>query len=368
MKIIYVINSLNRGGSEKQLYLLIKHFRKKFDIILIVLKSGGGFENEFRTLNIPIIYVKHNSFSFSVDYIYSIYKILTVVKKEKPAIIHSWLFKSNLISAIIKFINPKLKLIVSERNTFFWCKKRHFLMNRLIYSLSNAILVNSYKLKDEIINVFPRASGKIKVIYNGIDLNVSVGNIPDVLILIKKKNEGCIIIGYVARFASQKRHIDIIEAIPFLIKKYHNLCFVFVGEGPMLTSCKQKVSDYGLNDYVLFISNIDNPLSYIKYFDIMLHPSEAEGMPNAIMEGMLLGKPIIATNVGGISELIIDGKNGILIPPRRTDKIIEALMILLDDINLRYKFSCNNIERIKGFSTTNMLSSFDKLYKSLIKI
>jgi len=367
MKIVYIINKLSKAGAEKQLFLIVKRLREEHHLLIIVLKGGGNFEREFRALGIPIISADNDSPFYIFKNFCSIKKVLNIIKSEKPDIIHTWLFKSNLIGGVVKLRFPKIKLIVSERNTFFWFKKRHFLLDRFIYHMSDAILVNAFALKKQIQKYYPTMMNKTKVVHNGIDLGIDVKNIPSVKVLQEKKKKGYKIIGYVARFAYQKRHIDIIEAIGILQRKYPNLHFVFIGNGSTLEKCKEKVKEACFQNMVSFITQVDDTLSYMKAFDILLHPSSAEGMPNAIMEAMLLGKPIIAADAGGVRELIENEVNGIIIPPYRPDKIAEAVVSLAYNDKLQKRFLISNRKKIRKFSSDKMAKIVNALYVNTVR-
>ena len=174
------------------------------------------------------------------------------------------------------------------------------------------------------------------------------------------------IIGCVGRFVELKRYNDVLEAARILLMKRKDLHFVLVGGRGDIEKMKCLAEDINIHEHVTFTGEVKDVLSYMKGFDIFLHASSSEGLSNVIMEAMLLGKPIIATNVGGTSDLIIDTMNGILIPPFRPDRIVESVNRLLDDPELQKKMSINNINRIKEFSTEKMVSHVNQMYTETV--
>jgi len=358
MKILMVCNNLSRGGAEKQLSYIINNLYQKHTFNIILLDD---LDHKLKYNNIPITYFPIQKSIFHPQSIISIFKFLLYVRKQNAHILHSWLYRPNLITSIIKIFYRKSNFIVSERNTFFWHKKYHFIINKIIYRLCNTILVNSYTLKKEI-KKFCKVYKQIKIIPNGIDLKEDIDKleIPQLIQNLKDKNN--IIIGSVGRFVKQKRYNDIIEAAKILFQVKRNIHFVFIGGRGDQKKFQQLIENYHIGNFITHIGEIQNVLPYIKGFDIFLHASSAEGMSNAIMEAMLMGKPIIATDVGGTSDLIDNGVNGILIPPFRPDKIVSAIETLLINKKLQKIFSLNNIKKIQNYSIEKMISNIDQMY------
>lgn len=368
MKIIFLVNKLNRGGAEKQLYLILKNLKVKFDVIVIVLGAEGEYEREFKSLEIPIYHFDFKGVFIQPRNILTLFKLQSFIRFQKPDLLHSWLFKPNMIAGIIKLINRKTRLIASERNTFFWYKKRNFVMNRLVYKLSNLIMVNTNALKEEIKGHYSaqKTQNKIRVIHNGIDIHYDTDNVSVAQVLIDLKKQKKIIIGCIGRFVEQKRYIDILDAARFLLKDRKDIHFVLVGGRGNIEDYKRLAKQYLIQENITFTGEVNNVLPYLKGFDIFLHASSAEGLPNVVMEAMLIGKPIIATNAGGTMDLIEDGINGIIIPPLRPDRIVEALKILLNNLELQEKMSMNNKNKIREFSIEKMISKVNQMYAEAI--
>lgn len=368
MKIAIFISKLNRGGAEKQLYLILKNLKSKYDFVVIVLGEEGDYEKEYKSLEIPIFHFNFKGVFIQPQNILTLFQLQSFIREQKPDILHSWLFKPNMIAGLLKVILQKPKLIISERNTFFWYKKRNFVINKIIYKLSTLIMVNTHALKQEIEQYYTdrNIQRKIKVIHNGIDLNTWPDMVPVAPLLLELKKRQKIIIGCIGRFVEQKRYSDILEAARVLLQSRKDIHFVLVGGRGNIEHYKSLSEQYFIHEHVTFTGEVDKVLPYLKGFDIFLHASSAEGLPNVIMEAMLMGKPVIATDVGGTADLIEDGVNGILIPPFRPDRIAESLNVLLNDTELQEKMSMNNKNKIREFSIEKMISNVNQLYDEAI--
>jgi len=364
VKILYLINNMGRGGTEKQLYLLIKYLSRNVFETMVITVCGSG-DNPVTASNINIYDMEIKGSIIKPFNFKKIYKAIKIVKRYRPCIIHSWLFHSNLIAAIMKVLMPNVKLVTSKRGSNFWYTKKHFFINKFVYRISDSIVVNADSLKEEI-GSYNNIESKIKIIHNGIESHLTYKNIsinPQVKDL-KKKDK--IIIGCVGRFVPEKRYEDVIHACKIIIKKYSNIHFVLVGGRGGISKYRRMVDRNNLNSYITFTGEVNDVLPFIKGFDIFLNASSFEGLPNAILEAMLMGKPIIATRVGGIPELIKDGENGVLINPCHPEEIVNAIEILINNEKMRRKIAQNNLEKIKNFSVSKMVSQIEKLYFNLL--
>ncbi|RKY81578.1 glycosyltransferase family 1 protein, partial [candidate division KSB1 bacterium] len=179
-----------------------------------------------------------------------------------------------------------------------------------------------------------------------------------------KKND--VVFGTVARFTEQKGHRYLIEAAKDVISKESSVHFVLAGDGPLRNEIEEKISELGLdkNFHLLgFRTDIDKLLHS---FDVFLLPSLYEGLPNAVLEAMAAGLPVIATAVDGTPEAVIHNESGILIEPKSTTDIRNAVLRLFEDVKLRDEFGKNARQRVEQkFSWGKEVSEFVELYKSL---
>jgi len=174
--IMIVVNRLSRGGAEKQLYNIVKGLSHRFDFHILTLEGQGELDDNFKAIPVPVVNVHMRGALFSLRSIKNILEIMKYVTKVNPLVIHSWLFRSNLIGALVKVLmrNKTVKLIVTKRGSNHWYRSKHFFINRVIYNwLSDLIMVNTSSLKNEILQYCP-VKDKIRIIPNGIDIKLGV--------------------------------------------------------------------------------------------------------------------------------------------------------------------------------------------------
>ena len=354
IKVIYLVNSLGMGGSEKQLFYLVKKLNKRFKVLIIKLNNSTDFyDSKIKALGIEIYKYNLSNGLFSFSSIEQIFKIRSLIVKYQPHLIHSWLFYPNFVNFLLRLISINYKMIVSKRGSNFWYSKKHFYINKLVYKMSDFIITNSESLKNEIL-YYNNVNDKINIINNAIEVNDKIYR--------KKINVNRINIGCIGRIVREKRYEDVLEAAYILRKKYKNIYFIIIGGRGNFESFEKLVINKRMKNYFFLKGEQEDIDEYIRDFDIFLMASSSEGMPNSIMESMNYGKPIVATRVGAIPELVINNKNGILVDPCSPLQIVDAISKLIDNKKKMAQFGENSYEMIKKMTVENMVKKVEKIY------
>jgi glycosyltransferase involved in cell wall biosynthesis len=184
------------------------------------------------------------------------------------------------------------------------------------------------------LGLFP---SKVVPVHNGIDLKLfdmaMRGNEEMYSLPHDFKSSSCVVVGYSAKLVMHKGHKYLIEAISEVAKEFPNIRLVITGDGPLRNELRLLSENLGIKDKVLFTGKVGYKSLYqlLKRIDIYAFPSLAELFPFAILEAMAAGKPIVATNVGGVSEAVIDGVNGFIVPPRDPESLAKAILKLIND-------------------------------------
>jgi glycosyltransferase involved in cell wall biosynthesis len=127
------------------------------------------------------------------------------------------------------------------------------------------------------------------------------------------------------RLSPEKGQKDLLHAISRIKSRVKKSCFVICGDGPCRASLEQEAADLGILDRVRFPGFRRDMLEIFRIMDLLVLPSHTEGLPNVILEAFSCAKPVVATRVGGVPELVEDGRNGLLIPPKSPDMLAEAI-------------------------------------------
>ena len=180
-----------------------------------------------------------------------------------------------------------------------------------------------------------------------------------------------ILIGAVGSLIKRKRINDLIEAFAELYSKFkiQNSKFkiMVIGDGTERENLQKEVLEKRLQDKVVFTGFQSDAISYINALDILVMASEKEGLPRVILEAMLMGKPVIACDIAGPSELIVDGETGFLVPVGQTKAIANAMLSLTKDSALRDQMGEKAKERVtRNFPVEKYANSVNKIFEELI--
>ena len=207
-------------------------------------------------------------------------------------------------------------------------------------------------------------TNKIFIIGNGVDEKLFVPAQND----IENKNK---YIMYAGRIDREKGLFDLIECAKSICNQRPDVLFLLAGSGPDFDPLKKKAKKLGLQDKFIFLGQVgrDQLVRLYQNSTVFAFPSYHEGIPTVLLEAMACGLPIIATNVRGNRDLIIPGKNGILVPPRSPKEIADAILKLLDDDNMRKELGKNARKTIEEKFTWDIVyTKILHCYESLNKI
>ena len=176
------------------------------------------------------------------------------------------------------------------------------------------------------------------------------------------------VLGTIARLSEEKRHIDLLRAMQLIIEKVPAAKLRIVGEGPMDRELRAKAAELGILDHIEFTGYAANSFNELKKIDIFVLPSRSEGFGISILEAMAAGLPVVATDVGGIPEQILDGETGILIAPYQPEMIAKAVIYLLENRQIARKMGEKARTRaVEYFNYSRFVKSHEELYHELMK-
>ena len=357
MKILFIIDSLCKGGKERRLLELMKGLKIRNVIFELILLTDLIEFKEVYDLGMKIHILKRKIKKDPLIYL----QVNKICKNFKPDIINSWgLMPSVYAMPVakwrrIKFINSMI-VNAPKKLTF---KTKFF--SSIVFPFSDVIAANSYAG----LRSYGIEKDRGIVIYNGYDFN-RIENLEDINVVRTRWNiKTEFIIGMVAGFRPHKDYKTLIVAAKSILKTRDDISFILVGDGPDLERSKKMAERY---DKIIFTGRQSAVESIINICDIGILSTYTEGISNSIIEFMAIGKPVIATDGGGTNEIIIHKETGYLIPKESPEILRETVLKLVNDSELTQKLGQNGKERIvREFSMNSMIGSYHSLYKSTVK-
>jgi glycosyltransferase involved in cell wall biosynthesis len=164
-----------------------------------------------------------------------------------------------------------------------------------------------------------------------------------------------------------KGHLVLLRAFRDFVRIVPSARLIVIGDGPERSVIERTVEELGLRSYVLLTGCQNDIPGFLAALDVFTLPSFDEGIPMTILEAMAAGLPVVATAVGGIPQVVMDGETGILVPPHSSDSIVTALSALYDDRKLASRMGTAGRRRVQErFDSGAMVDSYERLYLSLL--
>lgn len=347
--------TLLKGGAEKQALTLSKLLTEKKTSIILINWCGDKIDAA------NLSYIKNNSIKYiglNGNPIMKFIHFLKIVKSEKISIILSYLTLANFITGIIGLFNKNLLTIGGIRTDKLPFYK--FFFEKLVHNyLNDATVFNNFSAKTK----FAKKGfhpGKIYVIHNAIHVPALEKN--------NKSKDGINIIT-VARFVRPKDFQTALYSFKKLTERnrIEKFKYYIVGYGPMENEIRLLVRLLKLNTEVEILINPPNIPDILNDCDIYLSTSLYEGLSNSIMESMVAGLPVVATNVGDNQYLIKDDYNGFLVPCKDINLIVEKLEYLINFENVRNEFGKNSHFIIENeFSEEKLFENYFNLFSEML--
>lgn len=366
-KVAQVITLTEMGGAQKHLYMLSKSLNEAGYEVDVISSNGGALVELLKKENINFIESPYmvREISPIVDFknILYLYKLF---KKNKYDIVHCHSSKAGLVARIAARLAGVPKIIYTAHGFVFnepmslKKKKIYTAIEYLGAKLGHVIIAVSnkdYKCAKELI---PKKEKNIYYIPNAIKN-------PD-MTLIKEKSEmkealdipaDGFLVGTVSNFYETKGHSYLIKALMKLYDEGYDFYTVFAGEGPKFEESKKLCKAYSK---ISFLGYRTDNLDIMNAMDIFVLPSVKEGMPYVVLEAMSLGKPVLCTKVGALTDIISNEKNGFIVNPESEEELYNALKKIFNN-----KKILNDIGK-KGKEFINKNYSYESFIKSILDI
>jgi glycosyltransferase involved in cell wall biosynthesis len=321
------------GGGERYLELLFDRLDRTRYRALLICPEPGPFVGHMKERGVET-HLVHLAPLFNPM---ALWRLTRLLARERVTILQTHGARANFygriagrlagVPVIISTVHNSLKDYTAYSLTrWFYAKAL-----RLTLSLVHQIICVSDSTRRDLIDECPAAEARIQTVYNGVDPSAFPSQ-PD---RQKVRQELRITRGpvlvVIARLTEQKGHRYLLQAFPDLLKTWPQLCCVFVGDGELHETLHRMAIDLGVERACRFLGARDDIADILAAADLFVLPSLSEGFPFVLLEALAMGRPVIASRVNGVSELIEDHKTGLLVPPRDPQALGAAIREMLSD-------------------------------------
>jgi glycosyltransferase involved in cell wall biosynthesis len=305
--------------------------RSRFQSLVATFKPGGELEPQLRSLGItPMVFPLKGSLT-RPNTLIQIARMAALCRREKVSIVHSHDFYSNVVGTAAASVG-RVRAIASRRDLAHWLNpiQRRALLFSL--RLADCVVANAQAVGELAARSESVPAEKLQVIPNGIDIarfDAMAKRPPDPPLPDAHGRPRVVMVA--SMHLPDKGHADLLEAAAQLMARGVRAQYLFVSDGALRAGLEERAAELGLSGEVLFLGRRTDVPAILSKVDLVVLPSWAEGFPNVVMEAMCASRPVLATRVGGIPEVLSDGVTGRLIEPRRADQLAEAIAEMLAD-------------------------------------
>ncbi|MDA0747640.1 MAG: glycosyltransferase [bacterium] len=372
LNILYVIPRPEIGGAERQLLLLLQNLdRERYRTHVVCLDGGGSLLPAYQDAAYRV-HVLNRTKMFDLKILS---ELIHIIRSTRPALVHTWLYIANLYGGWAARLAGVPNVIVSQRglgiDPVHGPIKRLSLrvFNCLIAQFADHLITNARAVAEPMWNVgFDPA--QTRIVYNGLDLDQHISDTQKETLKSELNIQpDQLLLGAIARIDPKKDLATMLRALAKVAQKHPGIRLLLIGGGfpEYQANLERLATDLNIQDRVSFLGFRSDPLAVLSLCKISLLSSVTEGLPNAVLESMFLGKPVVATRVGGVPELIQDGIEGYLVPAENHEAFANRILHLLDNPDLIAQMGAAGKTRaLKHFSVQTMVRNTKKVYDELL--
>ena len=360
IKVCMIIATLERGGAEKQLCLLTTNLdRQRFEPVVIALARGGLFEDMLSRRGVRCIVLgKKRAVSPG-----ALFRLLRIIEGEKPDIVHTWMFTSNAYGRVAARLAGIKRTVISERCVDVWKGPLRLAVDKGLSRITDRVVANSRSvarwlwsagISERLIEVVPNAFDPAGYPLKSLDGIREVGTSPRLVT--------------VGRLLRQKRCDLVLRAMAEIVRAFPDATVTIAGEGPCRAELQALACELGIREHVRMPGTVDHIPGLLLESDLFIMASDFEGMPNAMMEAMYVGVPVVSTAAPGVTDLVRHGVTGVLVPAGDYGALAEEAIALLRDADRRQRIALAAHQEIaEHYSVEAMVKAYERIYESVVQ-
>jgi len=377
--ICHIITRFLNGGAEENTLLTCNYSAEIGDKVTLII--GSAHDKEILSkLDKRVKLVKINTLVRDISVfkdLLTLFKLIKILKKINPDIVHTHESKAGIIGRIsARLTNIKLIIhtvhILPFSNVNVFKEKFYIFLEKTVSNFTHKFICVSKGMMNESLKNGIGSKKKYLVIHSGFDLqlfkkakkNYNLINLKNYRLNPKKY----FVLLMIGAFEERKRQIEFLYIFKKLLDKNPNLILIFVGSGKLLKEAKKISEQINVNKNVYFAGFRKNPENFISLADICIMNSIREGLPRVVPQYLAGGKPVISTNLPGISEIIKNNKNGFIVNMNKSNDLKKKIELIINDKRI-YKKMCNFVQKtdLSNWSHKSMPRKINDVYTRLLK-
>jgi len=365
--VLHLIDSLKIGGAEILLRELSVGLVRRGFRVSIGYSTSGPLVQELTALGLPLTRLAR---LMRIDPILFC-GMISLIRRESPQIVHTHLFKSDFHGRLAARIAGVPVVVSTLHSIDRWAQGRS--LGRL-YGWTARFADRVITVSEDVRRFHATYTGiaeeKLVTIENGVDIQ-RFAELESAGRVVRKEldiDNAALVFGVVGRLTPPKDHSTFLKAAALILQKAPQARFLLVGEGPLRKDLELQAQEIGLGNALIFTGLRKDIPAVLAAVDVLVFSSLWEGLPVALLEGMAAARPVVATAVGGIPEVVLPDKSAILVPPGDADALAQACLRLASDSATRHSMGQAGLERVVArYSIDAMIDRTAALYAKLLQ-
>jgi L-malate glycosyltransferase len=362
LRVCFLIDDLAHAGTETQLLALIRHLdRRRVLPYLALLRGGSATSRSLEPMDCPVLRLGVGALARPAT-IVAAGRFCSFLRRERIHVLQAYFPDSTYFGIPLGWAAGVPRRVRTRNNLGHWLTPTHRFLGRIFNGLTTHTIANCNAATEALRRQEHPDSSRVVVLPNGVDLDRFVR----IAAPRRQGNTDSPLIGAVANLRAVKGLDLFIEATARLLDVFPNLRVRVAGEGEHRPVLDQLIRERGLQGKFELVGTIKDVPGFLEQLDIAILCSYAEGMPNAVLEYMAAARPIVATSVGAVTDLIEDGVHGLVVPPGDIASLTRAIGLLLKEPALASKLGEAARNRAcRQFSREAMVRRFEDFYEAI---
>jgi glycosyltransferase involved in cell wall biosynthesis len=384
VRILRVIARLNMGGPALHVAYLTDGLKQRgYDTTLVAGSLARGEDSMAFVADardVPVVRIDELGREISpLRDLVATFRLARLIRRERPHILHTHTAKAGTVGRVAALLagGRRPPIVVHTfhghvlRGYFGPVRSLFFrLLERWLAARTTALIAVSPQVRDDLVSLGIAPRERFAVIRLGIELDERIvlernGRVESRRYLGIPDERFAV--GWIGRMTAVKRTDDVLVAFKRLRESGVDATLCMVGDGPDRGGLEQRAHDLGIVRDTLFLGYQEEVAPFYAAFDALVLPSSNEGTPVSVIEALGAGRPVVATRVGGVPDIVRDGEDGFLVEPGATDELADRLAQLARDPALRERMGKQGRERVlPRYAVDRLVDDVDRLYRSLL--
>jgi glycosyltransferase involved in cell wall biosynthesis len=366
IRVLHVITDLGIGGAERLVVSAATRLApSRFDHAICCLVERGPLAAEANAAGVPVFCVGGYP---GVSHPFTFARLVRIIRRFQPTIVHTHLQSANLYGRLAARLAGAPVVIATEHNVYVDKPRRYIAVERRLARRTDALIAVSEEVRRVLSRQLAIEPSAIRVVRNGVRPTAPSPQRVAAWRTRLESRRGTICVGTVASLTPKKGHAYLLRAVGRLKNVGLDCSLALAGDGPERPRLEALSAQLGLEDRVHFLGVVRDAGDLVAAVDVFALPSLGEGLPLALLEAMHAGKPVVATAVGGVPELITSGVNGLLVARASETELADAIAELARSPELCARLGAAGRSTVEhAYSESAYLESLSSIYVELTR-